>query len=238
MGLCYMRVVLRCRLAALVIVTGLTIAVPQSAEPAECIENSLWGCVDIWYGFTTLPGAALVWASPTGIEPWTAGQPCELGCYDLRQGLVEVNAWGDLYSMNCGAEIFTGDRFKIMGISGSDPISFRAEFWVDGMVNPPDVDVRAVLREPSDPTGAREQVTEGPVELRMSIPLWHAPGEEFALYASLSAGAAGTTGDAHATGVLRFSGLPQGAYVVSCQGYDLPVPTLQSSWGQIKALYR
>jgi hypothetical protein len=41
------------------------------------------------------------------------------------------------------------------------------------------------------------------------------------------------------TGVLRFSGLPPGAVVISCQGYASgPTPTQRPSWGHVKIVYR
>ncbi len=222
--------------AACVIAIALAF-IPLRSASSQCIENSLWGCVDIWYGFSTAPGAALNWGEEPVIS-WAAGEECPLGCYDLRSGLIEIKAWGAPWGQQCGATICAGDRFQVVGVSGSDPLQFAAEFWVDGVVNGPDVAVSAVLREPSDPTGASDRVTDGPVQMRMKVPLFHAPGEEFAVYFSLEAGAAGLSGDAHAAGTLRFSGLPPGAYVISCQGYDLPVPAIPTSWGQVKALYR
>jgi hypothetical protein len=49
---------------------------------------------------------------------------------------------------------------------------------------------------------------------------------------------AATPDPAHLAGTLQFTGLPAGAVVHSCQGYDLPVPTRVESWGRVKALYR
>ena len=41
------------------------------------------------------------------------------------------------------------------------------------------------------------------------------------------------------TGRLRFSGVPAGARVVSCQGYgDTAVPARPATWGKLKAMYR
>jgi hypothetical protein len=49
-------------------------------------------------------------------------------------------------------------------------------------------------------------------------------------------------GGSHAsqgTGVLRFSGVPAGAAVISCQGYASgPTPTERASWGRLKLVYR
>ena len=40
-------------------------------------------------------------------------------------------------------------------------------------------------------------------------------------------------------GRLRFSGVPAGARVVSCQGYgDTAVPVRPTTWGKLKAMYR
>ena len=51
-----------------------------------------------------------------------------------------------------------------------------------------------------------------------------------------------TAGGSHATDAtarIRFSGLPAGASVVSCQGYvDPSTPARPSSWGRLKAAYR
>jgi len=49
----------------------------------------------------------------------------------------------------------------------------------------------------------------------------------------------GGSHSADGVGTYRFSGLPAGAHVVSCQGYvDPTTPALPSSWGALKAAYR
>lgn len=59
---------------------------------------------------------------------------------------------------------------------------------------------------------------------------------EYQLWAQRAAG--GNHG-AEGSGRLRFTGLPEGARVVSCQGFDsAPVPARRSSWGRIRTLYR
>jgi hypothetical protein len=47
-------------------------------------------------------------------------------------------------------------------------------------------------------------------------------------------------GSGQESGQLRFSGLPPGAFVVSCQGYrqDIPTTAKRTSWGGLKLLYR
>jgi hypothetical protein len=223
--------------ATLAVAALLILAVPNPA-PAQCPESSLWGCGDIWNAYTTWPAAMLDWESPTGISTWAAGDSCPLGCYDLREGVLEVRGWGNPYSNECGAWIDVADRYWVVGATGEMPLHFTAEFWVDGATSGSNGSVSAILREPADPTGARERVIDGPVHLRMTIPLEHGVGEEFVLFALLTAGFQGPGGYAHAVGTIRFSGLPAGAYVMSCQGYDLPVPTVPTTWGKVKSLYR
>jgi len=45
-------------------------------------------------------------------------------------------------------------------------------------------------------------------------------------------------GNSQATAVLRFSGLPPGVSVVSCQSYNVPVPAQAATWGRVKSVYR
>jgi hypothetical protein len=70
------------------------------------------------------------------------------------------------------------------------------------------------------------------------MPLEYAVGEKFPVWMMLTGGGVLYGGEAQSSAVLHFSGLPSGAYVTSCQAYDLPVPTRVMSWGHVKALYR
>jgi hypothetical protein len=51
--------------------------------------------------------------------------------------------------------------------------------------------------------------------------------------------ALGGSHGAHAQGVIRFTGLPAGASIVSCQGFAGQItPVLRTSWGGLKTIYR
>jgi hypothetical protein len=75
------------------------------------------------------------------------------------------------------------------------------------------------------------------LQLPVTITAGHPEAIAFVLYGYRLAGE-GTDGS-DASGVISFAGLPAGANIISCHGYNpSPTPVKQGSWGRLKAYYR
>jgi hypothetical protein len=192
------------------------------------------GCAD-WLGSqTNLPGAQ--WDISGTPQPWKEGDPCPNSCYDLRAGSLVATGSGGL--QGCGNGTRARDNFQIAGLpSGSPALSFQAELWVSGTIDGSGAITAGVAEGFS--TQNQKLWTVGPVSDKVVFSLSHAPGESFQLEIGLQAqGYDHEDGTIQASATLHFSGLPPGASVISCQNYDLPVPTNSSTWGGVRARYR
>lgn len=183
---------------------------------------------------TNLPGAQ--WNVSGTPQPWQDGDACPNGCYDLRTGLLMATGSGGIQA--CGNRSRVRDVFQVVGLPPETPaISFQAELRVTGTIE----GVGAITAGVAETFATQNQKIwgGGPVDDKVVFPLSHAPGESFQLEMLLEAqGYDQQDGTIHASATLHFSGLPPGAYIVSCQNYDMPVPAKSSSWGGVKARYR
>lgn len=204
---------------------------------AECPTNSLsQGCHGEGWGSWSTSGSGMYDENILpNVAPWTAGQACPTACYDLKKGILVSNGWSDPWN-DCGTFTNTTDVYQIAGIPPGAPISFQAELWVTGTVSG-NGDVRAQMS--LDSGGYQENVSStSQVDFKLTIPVVRSVGEPFQLNFLLSGKCYPFDGQVHSTAVIHFTGLPQGAYVISCQNYDLPVPTNSRTWGSVKAAYR
>lgn len=128
--------------------------------------------------------------------------------------VAELSVEGAILSLGCSASGCWGT----LGFSLASGASLRESYLTRNMF--------AEGREP----------VQGGVELPITIVAGQPVTIERQLWAQKAPG--GNHG-AEGIGRLRFSGLPEGARVVSCQGFqDDPVPTLRRSWGKLKSAYR
>jgi hypothetical protein len=176
--------------------------------------------------------------------------------YDMMTGRLSAGASGSDISYSAGARV--SDRYRIIGIPPGTLLSIRAELQVTGSIS---TNCRftsdaggQVSASLSEAGGEEASYRSGrtcfncecfdygdPAEAVLAIPIMRTAAsadEEFQLGIRLFTGA----GNGHSSGTarLRFTGLPQGAAVVSCQGYrqEVPVPVLATTWSRIKAAYR
>jgi hypothetical protein len=65
-------------------------------------------------------------------------------------------------------------------------------------------------------------------------------GQSFDLFLRVHADAPNGPASGSAFGALFFEGLPPGYSIVSCQGFttSAPVPTVHTTWGRVKQIYR
>ena len=178
--------------------------------------------------------------------------------YDLVAGKLRVEASG-AGDLGMFGQVNARDTYWVMGVPAGTHLTFRADLVVVGTAEASSYcnfgtstgQFRAlieVLGNDSDSvSGYRscQWYVEGClcsgdewISTTLSVEVEHVVGEEFGLFLGTTASA--TWGSATVAADLSFSGLPQGASIASCQGfmYEVPVQTVMSSWGSIKALYR
>jgi hypothetical protein len=207
------------------------LALLASPAVATCPENIIWkGCWD-GVGQTSTDATA---DATTKMGPWSAGQPCAAGCYDLTHGTLVANGAGGMDSPGCFSRVLVQDTYQVVGPAGP-ALTFEAVLQVSATMSG-NAGYRAGIAQswinPGD-----EQCTGG-TNCEAAISLSYAPGASFPVWAVVDAGGFHPEGLVTAQGVIRFRGLPEGYRVVSCQNYDLPTPARPSSWGGVKALYR
>jgi hypothetical protein len=211
------------------------IAVLGLAGPAiaQCPVSYIGtGCTDQdWLpSESPLPAASL-------FGPWQAGTPCPDGCYDIPHGaLATSGSWGPSNG-GCGSDPWMRDNFTVVGIPQGTPVTFWAHLSVQGTITG---QARIWAGFATDMTGPFQLDTQqsGPVFSEILDLVQSAAGTPFPLACVLGAMGLTDGGSASATATLRFSDLPVGASVVSCQNYNLPVAALGSTWGRVKASYR
>jgi len=201
---------------------------------ALCPENTMWSCSDAAL-ITRLPGATT--NSLDGTEqPWDVSQPCQGDCYDLKAGVLIARGsgspWGD-----CNSNVLVHDEYQIVGPAGP-PMTFNAVMQAYTTISGT-AGVGGGLAQSWINPGSEQFTRSTSGNDVTSLSLTYAPGQTFPVWATLRAGGtAPVVGDAYVFAFLRFSGLPEGYSVISCQSYDVPVAAQKLSWGGVKALYR
>lgn len=206
------------------------VSLPARPSVAACPEDSLWcGCGAGMRVLSTEPG----FACPAGA--WQAGSPCDGACYDLRAGRLAVALPG---SAGCHSMVDAEDDYWVTGIPAGSPTLFTAELRVVGQLSG-DTEAAVLVREGSlTGSAAFYDASDSPVDHTVVALLMHAAGEVFRLTLRLAALNTLAPAGAEMTASLSFGGLPPGAVVHSCQGYEATVPALPGTWGRVKALYR
>jgi hypothetical protein len=167
--------------------------------------------------------------------------------FDLPAGTVELDQCCSLLHTYVNA----ADAYDVAGVAIGTPVSLTVTLSVDGSVSTSgcggtgcggvfvDSLVSGALVDRrshaigvfngsvpfhDDLTLPITIVAGSPVVIEMHFEGYRSPGGNHA---------------SQGTGVLRFSGLPPGAAVISCQGYASgPTPTQRASWGRVKIVYR
>jgi hypothetical protein len=172
-------------------------------------------------------------ASPQSTEPVFSMVPpdCFNGTgsvsYDLIAGIIDVSTYSRSHE---GFETWmqTTDDFVVDGPASTTPIGFTALFTVD---------VYGGIARLSSGADQVSTSPSGGFRQALRLDLSKLPGEHFTV-GMYALAAAVLSGD-ESSGVLRFTTLPAGYALRSCQGYSaLPVPVRTTSWGQIKQIYR
>ena len=212
-------------------------SLPARETGADCPTNQAGhGCDGSgWVGHSTAAAGMYADYQLPGLAPWRAGSTCPTGCYDLTQGVLVSQGTADQWNY-CNSMVQAGDYYQVAGADGTDPIAFTAELWVSGSIAG-NGDIRARLGHDYDSGYEETTSTDAQTDFHMLTPVLRAPGEPFLMTFFLQGSALPYGGEVQSTAYVHFSGLPSGAYVISCQSYDLPVPTHPTTWGSLKARY-
>lgn len=140
------------------------------------------------------------------------------------------------------------DSFHVVGPAEGTPLEFTAQLILSGSVRRVScthglAEDRGRIIEGSS-NSADTSIVAPPCGSRglsttLEVQVQRLAGERFQISAFVSYGGyEGGSGSIY--GTLRFAGLPEGASVVSCNGFyqGPPVPVARGSWGAIKTRYR
>jgi hypothetical protein len=214
----------------------------RHAEAASCPENRIV--------FTDRLGVvATVVSNEAALD--TAGTYWE-GGYDLKNGMLRSKVGfyspGSYEWKYAGTLVDTEDEYRIVGLPAGTPLDFTAEFVVGGSWNvypgvpQGEFSCEAFLAVDADTSRFSVPLPggccHGTIGQTLSLSLHRLAEEPFKVHLHL--GSHDYSGHVDVSGLLRFSGLPVGATVVSCQVYgsDSSTPTKRTTWGQLKNTYR
>lgn len=169
-----------------------------------------------------------------------------LVAYDLRRGTLRL-----VHTGGVGSAFVRGvDRYTVSGLPNGTRVDFAALLDVDGFSATQGcggtgcyLTFAARLGDAGGEIERSVEATFAPDTVRLvetlRWPLVVEAGVPFELHFELSAlRAPGASHWGGGTAALHFGGLPPGATVTSCQGYDSATPTRTTSWGRIKQIYR
>jgi hypothetical protein len=234
--------------------TLIAVIVPPAASVSGALANPLCGSNSIYcyYSAGTIVSTD---SAKSCSDSWSAAS------YNLVRGVFTMQFTNDTVEpgLNKSALVSAVDQYRVVGVSAGTPLVFSAQLDVSldafGSDCPPPpgylaaTSASATLRE-GDSNQSSAQITTPvtcmpwgccaqPKSLRtgLQVVVTRAAGDPFTLHFDLTTSGFGS-GDG--SGQLHFSGLPPGASVVSCQGYeqDFPTAAKRTSWGRLKTVYR
>jgi len=134
------------------------------------------------------------------------------------------------------------DEYIVTGPPTGTPLLFAVEFTVNGSSTGP-ASCRMRASTDHEYNHLPSVFTSGPnLSSVLRLPILVAPDTPFRVRYSLGAllGGNGVSMSVTESGTFRFSGLPAGAKVRSCQGFqqDITVAAATPSWGSLKIRYR
>jgi hypothetical protein len=219
------------------ILSGLSCATPCIAAPGDVCPTNVT-CEGELLLELCYPSAAP--CVGYGGSSCSSDGPCPVGfgCYDAPVGRVEAAVPG-VVGVDRSALAGVGDRYWITGIPADSPTEFFAQLHIVGTLEGDATGEARVGEGYGLGTWADYDASDSPVDATIVVPLMHVGGEEFLVHFSIAVRNQGSVySPTRALAILEFGGLPPTAVVHSCQGYNLPVPTLPMTWGRVKSLYR
>ena len=216
-------------LLALLLLLWISADTPAAAAGGDCPANSI--------AFNSVPVS-----STAGSRDTSFVGDCSSGRarYDLVTGYLAVEVLDP-----CGPELIevdTADEFVVLGLALGTPVELTAVLDASGggwpLVPELPYSVGSGSASISDGTASdSEQAANGSFSRPLSLGLHVSVGQPFVLHLRVTASA--DLGGGSAQGQLRFTGIPPGCTVSSCQGYQFgPVPVRKTTWGSLKARFR
>jgi len=210
------------------------------SEP--CPENA----IQLRYGEGPFLSSRAQWDS-TAVIPWTFGTIVKRAAYDVPNGTLNVSHSWTFLSIVLSRIV---DEFRVVGVSAGTPVALSARLDVeadalDHDITPCGLRVYAHVRHGTEAASLEVCAPPGSQHLTphesLTLPLLVTAGEpitlEFEVQLYVAVGSDG--GEGWGSGRIGFDGLPPGASVVSCNGYDSDTtPASQPSWGRVKVRYR
>lgn len=161
--------------------------------------------------------------------------------YDIPAGTLRAFGGG-------GGSVTMRDSFHVVGPTDGTPLEFTAQLVLLGSASRTGCQfggagVSGRLVEGA--SNAADTFVVAPpcgtiyLNTTLEVQIHRLSGERFQISASVGAG--GYEGGSESIdGTLRFAGLPEGASVVSCNGFHQgpPVPVARGYWGELKTRYR
>lgn len=166
--------------------------------------------------------------------------------YDIPAG--RLMAFGTSSGLGFRVAVTMNDSFVVVGPPEGTPFEFAAQLILTGSANTSyycgccyGFASAQIIEGSSNASTAGFYPLCGAesIQTTLSVLIRRSAGERFRIGAHLSAGGVeGGSGEIH--GTLRFSGVPEGASIVSCSGFHqgAPVPVVSGSWGRLKSRYR
>ena len=167
--------------------------------------------------------------------------------FDLAAGTLETRMDGNGFGRT---QLEAADRFRIDGLAGTALIDAVLEVTAVRMNGCGLQCAWAMTRvEWRDEAGGRvDHLADtrqfGVYHFEMTLPVLVSFGQPFTLFTVIETQVQGLGanlfGRADVSTRLRFDGVPAGARITSCHGFDSApnTPVAHSSWGRVKALYR
>jgi hypothetical protein len=159
--------------------------------------------------------------------------------YDLVAGTISTMAFVDVASHNTSRALAT-DRFELRG-GVAAAVTIRLRLYSDAVTDPSGRvawiigSARLTAR---DQTVTAETTTVG-ISPFIEISTYLIDGEPIEITYEAMAEGWGYGPSCLVSGQIEFIGLPEGAQIISCNGFNAtPVPTRSVTWGAVKALYR
>lgn len=167
-------------------------------------------------------------------SPVVPGVSC-IACYSWPIGFFHVYGNGPT---DWGSFVNATDRFQLVGPSTNSPFTFSVRLRAGGFTSASGNGVVGI----GDLSGSSTVLNIGPGESfgdrLVILSLQHPPNDPFDLVVDLDVSSDMGSSPGGLEARLEFQSVPEGYSIVSCQGYDVPVPTIAQTWGRLRASYR
>jgi hypothetical protein len=220
---------------ACALVLILATATAHASSTGECPES----CLTIWIAGEVCSQRA---AADTA-HRFSIGNCADGASYDIPAG--ELSAFSEGWTLGpCGqAGATVRDEFTVGGVTPGTPLTFLARLDASFTALTPFGGAEAsagILQGETNSAGIDliDSHSGGEiVDTTLTVSIDAVAGESFHVEFAVAIVLQGGEGEIH--GAFSFEELPANATVTSCNGFGQgPVPSMPSSWGRVKSIYR